>query len=156
MRNLIRGRIIAVHDNGDFQSVDIEGLAGERFTNVYRPQAHGLHSVPMVGAEGWVMFSGGLRELAVAVGFESRDKRPSGLGDGATAIYGPTGEIASIVKKKIRLAAETVELVGTKIILDGTVYLGGSDANRQLALKDSVDTANNRTVANLATKVYGK
>jgi len=51
---------------------------------------------------------------------------------------------------------KTITLKSSKIILDGTVYLGSKDANRPVSAKDTVDTAGEKDKSNFLTKVLGQ
>jgi phage baseplate assembly protein V len=49
-----------------------------------------------------------------------------------------------------------VTITADKIILKGTVYLGGSDADKPVAMKGTIDTGGYADTDNLATKAYVK
>lgn len=142
------GSVIGVDDGtGAHQRVDVSGLAGERFTKVIRSQPFGFSSVPPAGSRGLLLLGGANREVAALIGAEHGDHRPTGMVAGATAIYGAQGEIISLVGTEIRIKAAT-------IVLDGTVKLGGSGANKQVALLGSVDSDGDTIQSAVATKVY--
>ncbi len=49
-----------------------------------------------------------------------------------------------------------VTITADKVILAGTVYLGGSDASNPASMKGTVDSGGNADESNLATKVFVK
>jgi phage gp45-like len=141
------GSLVETDDADIHQRGTFTGLAGERFTQVMRPQPFGLSSNPPAGSRGLLLFGGPNREIAAALGMEAGAHRPRSLPVGATALYGANGEIVSLVGKTIRIKADT-------IVLDGVVKLGGDGAAREVAMRDSVDDAGNKAISNLATKVF--
>ena len=54
------------------------------------------------------------------------------------------------------IKAGTTTITSSKIVLDGTVYLGGADASRMVSAKDTIDSNGDIDVDNFLTKVLGK
>ncbi len=154
--SIFRGAVQETDDDGDLQTVRLLGPRGEELTKVHRPMPFGLASHAPVGSHGIGLAAHGERELAVLLGAEHADKRPRKQAAGETTIYNGHGQAVSIVKNAVRIAGgETITLTAGTIILAGVVKLGSADANRELALKGSTDSAGHTETGNLATKVYG-
>ncbi|MBZ8133219.1 phage baseplate assembly protein [Afifella sp. IM 167] len=148
-----------VTHRGGQQFVDGKGLAGDLFERVHRIEPHGFASWPVKGGIGAALQSRASRDSAYVIGGENPQLRPSGeyLTEGGTAIYDAAGNIVSVVAKSLRIVhSAEVRIVAPKIVLDGEVYLGGEDANREASAKGTVDTAGDVEVSNLATKVFVK
>lgn len=132
------------------------GLAGEVFEDLPYIQPHGSASRPPKGAIGTVMVMAGRRTQAVVAGVEHTEMRPD-LPVGGQAIYDAAGNIVSIVQADIRIVhSSKVHIIAPEIILEGTVKLGGPDADKPASMQGTVDTGGFSDVSSLATKVLVK
>lgn len=120
---LRRATVIEVDDRGTQQMLKrMRGLRSEEFEDVYRPQPHGLTSVPPSGAEGLFLALGGRSDRLVALGFEHKDKRPRNLPAGAVALYDADGKVLKLVKEETVLDAGNKPVTiknATKIKIEG-------------------------------------
>lgn len=69
------------------------------------------------------------------------------------------GDIVHNAKGNVTVTAgqnKTISFTAQKIVHNGLVYLGGSDATKQVAFHGTIDTHGAASVANLATKVFAK
>ncbi|QEL26158.1 hypothetical protein FQV39_28770 [Bosea sp. F3-2] len=98
---ITRGRIVAVDDSGETQKLTAEGYAGERFSEVQRPQAHGFSSHPPEGAIGTFLRMGSSDRL-MALGYEM-PSRPRNLPPGVPALYNADGTIWKLLPNKADL-----------------------------------------------------
>lgn len=138
------------------QFVDGKGFSGDGFERVHRPEPHGFASHPVKGGIVTVLSARGNRDSAYAFGGENPGLRPE-LPLGGTAIYDAAGNIVSVVMAELRIVhAAKIHLIAPEIILEGMVKLGGPDADRPASAKDTVDTAGDVDVGNLATMVMVK
>lgn len=96
---LRRVTVVAVDDKGTQQRLTLTGLASEQFDKVVRLQPHGFTSVPPAGSEGVLLPMGGRSDRAHVLGLEHKDKRPTGLPGGATALYDADGNIIKMIGK---------------------------------------------------------
>ena len=165
-----------VNDDGTQQLVDLTGLASEELPGVVRLQNYGFSSVPPEGGEGMLLEIGGSADNAHVVGLEHKDFRPTKRKSGESILYDNQGQEIYISQKGIAIsggnnklpltitigdstvtiAKDSISLKASKIILDGTVYLGGTDASRPAAMQGTIDTAGNADVGNLSQKVFVK
>lgn len=144
-------------DSGDLQTLKALGYAGEELTGVHRVMPFGLHSHAPKGSHSLAIAARGQRTLVAALGLEDPQHRPKNRELGSTAIYDANGSIVSLVQANIRIVhAKEIHLVAPKIYLEGTCYLGGSDASTPASMQGTVDTGGNSDVSNLATKVLLK
>ncbi len=131
---LVRARLSGLDDSGGLQTARATGLRGTQFTDVVRLQPFGFSSTPPVGSVGVLLQQSGASERAYALGFEHPDHRPGGLADGGTRIYDASGQVISIVERKIRVVGgDEIHFSATKIILEGDVRLGAPDASARVA-----------------------
>lgn len=98
---ITRGRIVSVDDSGETQTLTAEGYAGERFSEVQRPQAHGFSSHPPEGATGTFLRMGSSDRL-MALGYET-PSRPRNLPPGVPALYNADGTIWKLLPNKADL-----------------------------------------------------
>lgn len=85
--HLALSEIIKVDDSKGQQVVSHYALAGEKHTQIYRPQFHGFSSNPPAGSTGVVVSLGGERSRSVLIGAEHEKYRPTDLKDGETKLY---------------------------------------------------------------------
>lgn len=138
------------------QFVNGKGFAGDVFERVHRIEPHGFASHPVKGGLATILSTRGNRDSAYAFGGENPSLRPSGdlLTEGGTAIYDHNGNIVSVVGAKLRIVhATTIHLIAPEIILEGTVKLGGPEANRPASAQGTLDSAGDADVSNFASKV---
>lgn len=154
---LRRVQLVEVDDSGTQQRLRATGLAGEEFSNVVRAQHFGLSSVPPKGAEGLLLAQGGRSDRAHILGLEHKDYRPTKTEAGGTVIYDGNGQAISLVKRALRIVGtDTITIKATRIVIDGEVYLGGADADKEAAMRGSIDSAGHTEQSNLATRVFLK
>lgn len=87
--------LLEVDDSGKQQTVTHHGLAGEKHSEVYRPQPFGSTSVPPKGSTGVVGSLGGERNRSVFFAGEHDDYRPKNLKPGQKASYDLAGNITT-------------------------------------------------------------
>jgi phage baseplate assembly protein V len=134
--------IADVDDSGKQQLVSHHGLAGERHSEVYRPQAFGFSSRPPKGSTGVVLSLGGERSRSVFLGGEHDDHRPTGLKEGEAKLYDAEGNLIFFGRRNGMTVTTakgdtTITTKDGKIILsskgdafvhsNGKVYLGSKD-----------------------------
>lgn len=120
---LARGVLDGIDDAGGYQTGSVRGLAGERYTEVLRPQPFGFSSVPPEGAEGLLFSLGAARDRAVFLGGEVAGLRPSGGAPGTSALYDHLGNIVRLVGQDgIRIAADgrSVTISGESVAITST------------------------------------
>lgn len=120
---LARGVLDALDDRGGYQTASVRGLAGERYTQVLRPQPFGFSSVPPEGAEGLLFSLGAARDRAVFLGGEVADLRPSGGAGGTAALYDHRGNVVRLLGQDgIRIAADgrSVTISGESVAISAT------------------------------------
>lgn len=172
--SLRRVRLLKTDDSGTQQKMKLVGLKSEELDEIVRVQGFGLSSNPSLDSEGVLLTLGGRSDRAMVIGVEHKTHRPTNLQPGETALYDAYGKILKLVEAEVFLdaggkpvrvvnattvtveASETITLKAPTIVLDGSVKLGGPDANRPLALEGSIDTDGDAEVGNLATMVVGK
>lgn len=135
------------------QRVALRGYKGDEPDDVHRFQLPGIHSVPVKGGEGVIVEMGGRSDRALFLGGEHKDHKPKGYEPGDTVLYDHHGNSASLVKGRMRIVHRTeVRIVAPKIVLEGTVHLGG-DGGKLVHRKDDVDSDGDAAVGS-ASKVY--
>ncbi len=87
-----RVEVISVDDSEGIQKVRVQGLADEIFELPLRGQAHGMTSVPKVGAVGYAFLVGGRPDEAFLMGLEHPDDRPKNLASGESTMYATPGQ----------------------------------------------------------------
>ena len=158
---LFRVEHVDADDTGDLQTTTLLGPMGETLKKVHRVQPFGFHSNVPKGAHGMALqFGGGPdggRLLNAVLGLEHQDYRPRKREVGSTALYDQNGSLVSLVMKEVRIVhAKSITLVAPEIVLEGTVKLGGADADKPASMKGSLDTKGDVQTGNLATKVLVK
>lgn len=131
-----------VDDSGAQQLVSHHGFAGERHSEVYRPQSFGFSSRPPKGSTGLIVSLGGERSRSVFLGGEHDDHRPKGLGDGEAKLYDAAGNLIYFARKNgvsVQAAQGDVTVTTAKgkitvtakgdafVHSEGKVYLGTKD-----------------------------
>lgn len=156
--DLFRAELGDTDDSGDLQLAKrLLGYANEEFSGVHRIQPFGFHSHAPKGSHGIGLALRGMRDLVVGLGFEHPQYRPKNRDLGSAAIYDMHGNIVSLVEMECRIVHATkIHLVAPEIVLEGTVKLGGPDANKPAAMQGTVDTGGYSDVSGLATKVLVK
>ena len=152
---LRRVSVVDVDDTGSQQRLTLNGLAGEQFKNVVRSQHYGFSSVPPAGGEGVILAQGGRADRAHVLGLEHGDFRPVKRNPGESVLYDNQGQEIYVSKNGVvikggknnlpltitvgnttmTIAKDQVTITSAKIILDGEVHLGGSDANTPVMLQ---------------------
>jgi Type VI secretion system/phage-baseplate injector OB domain len=147
---------------------------------------YGWHQPPNIGDHGWLDFHEDDREGATFTGAAFNDqlkplqtqagelqyqtiwghtiyfkqdgsltfKNGNKSGAGGTAQKPPGG--SSTQGSIVIDPSGNVTITGVKIILAGTVYLGGADASNAVAMLGSVDSHGDTEQSNLATKAFAK
>lgn len=152
---LVRARLVGLDDGQGLQTMTATGHKDTRFGEVLRLQPFGFTSTPPDGSVGVVLQQSGASERAYALGFEHPDHRPRDLAAGGTRLYDASGQVISIVERKIRIVGgDEVHISAATIILDGVVKLGSPGASKAAAMLGSVDTDGDAQVSNLATRVF--
>lgn len=90
---IARAEFISTNDSAGEQTVDLFGIAGEKFSKVYRHQMHGLAGHAPVQSNGLLFALGGERSKAILFGGETAAKRPTGIAEGNTVLYDAHGNI---------------------------------------------------------------
>lgn len=168
MSNYMRGfypkialaELADVDDSGAQQLVSHHGFAGERHSEVYRPQNFGFSSRPPQGSTGLVVSLGGERSRSVFLGGEHDDHRPTGLKEGEAKLYDADGNLIFLGRKNgMTVTTEkgdtTVTTKNGKITLtskgDAFVHSAGKV---YLGTKDGKNAARVATEAGYSNKVY--
>ena len=89
------------------QFVTGRGLSGDKWSNILRLESHGLADEPVKGGQGMFWSPNGRPEEVYFLGGAKPGLRPSGLPNGAKAIYDASGNI--------------IKLVGSGIVIHGNV-----------------------------------
>ena len=84
-------------ESGGQQFVSGRGAFANGFSKVHRIEPHGLMTNPVKGGKGLLFFPSGNLDEAYVLGGESPALRPSGLPQGATALYDAAGNIIKAV-----------------------------------------------------------
>jgi phage baseplate assembly protein gpV len=129
----------------------------------------GWHSPPNVGDHGWLDFHEDDREGGTFTAATFNDKfKPIAVDAGEVMYQHKTGsqiyfkkDGTVTVKDKggnsiVMNGSDTITLTASKIVLAGTVYLGGADASKPVAMQGTVDSLGDTLVSNLATKALTK
>ena len=126
VRNMVRrGTLTSVDDGGSQQTIKARGIGSETFEDCYRPQGHGVSSVPPEGSEGVLLALGGRTDRTLMLGFEHKDSRPTGQKPGWTTLYDDKGNVVSMVGKdgiKVKSGTDHVSIEvpdGKRVYLDG-------------------------------------
>lgn len=90
--------LVEVDDDGKQQTVTHHALAGEKHSEVYRPQPFGFSSRPPKGSTGVVVSLGGERNRSVFFGGEHDDYRPTKLKEGQVKAYDQAGNTFALLK----------------------------------------------------------
>ena len=91
---LRRGVVQKIDDSGSQQIFrKLSGLKSESPEDVYRPQSHGISSVPPEGSEGLILSLGGRSDRMVALGYEHKDYRPKNSPAGTAVLYDDKGNV---------------------------------------------------------------
>ena len=181
--NLARGTVHASSDKSKLQTIDFRGYDNELIPGVENfGMPYGFSSVPLPpnkqtkAGEVVVAFLGGNRSHPIIIGYNDRRYRPTGWNPGESGLHDHQGQMVHVANggiqvtggpKKLPLtitvgsstvtiADGTITLKGDKIVLDGMVYLGGSDADKPAAMLGSIDSHGDTEQSNLATKVMVK
>ena len=100
-----------VNDDKGVQSVQADGLADEVIEDAERFQSYGFTSAPHPGAEGVMVFPGGLRSHGLVIGVEDRRYRLKALKAGEVAMYDDLGQSIILTRDGIRIqTAKSVEI----------------------------------------------
>lgn len=137
----VRFQVDDVIDTGGVQLIGGRGLNGERFTDEFRLtrlQGHGLTTVPQKGSIGLAVFPNGDRQRGYVIGLESTGLRQKSKPDGATVLYGASGEIVSLIQNKIRIVAADIEIAGKVRITGDELTHNGKDVGYQHKHEDVV------------------
>lgn len=94
---LLRVILSSIDDSGPQQLLKVTGLAGQTIGEAVRSQPFGHSSVPPSGAEGLALAIGGGMDRAHVLGMEHPSHRPTGLPDGASALYDTSGNIIKLI-----------------------------------------------------------
>ena len=97
--HLALSEIIKVDDSKAQQTVSHYALAGEKHTQIYRPQFHGFSSNPPAGSTGIVVSLGGERSRSVLLGAEHDKYRPTDLKEGEAKLYDMSGNVIYFANK---------------------------------------------------------
>ncbi len=152
---LVRARLVEIDDAPGLQTVTATGHKGTRFGEVLRLQPFGFTSTPPPESVGAILQQSGASERAYALGFEHPAHRPRDLPPGGTRIYDASGQVISIVERKIRIVGgDEIHLSAATIILEGTIKLGSPGASKPASMLGSVDTDGDAQVSGLATRVF--
>jgi hypothetical protein len=131
----------------------------------------GWHSPPNIGDHGWLDFHEDDREGGTFTNATFNDKfKPIEVQAGellyqhktGSQIYFKTDGTVTIKDKNgtntiVMNGSDTITLTASKIVLAGTVYLGGADASKPVAMQGSTDSPDgNALTGNLATRALVK
>lgn len=128
--------LVAVNDNLQRQNVQVRLLSGEVADEVEHYQQAGFTSVPLPGAVGLFLASGGKRSGLAALLLENKEKRLKGLKPGDAAVY-HIGEghhlvlkengVALLVCKRFEVqASEQVDFQTPLATFSGAVQIAGT------------------------------
>lgn len=125
---LIAGRCLleAVDDSLQRQNVQVQLLAGEVASEVEHFQQAGFTSVPLPGAVGLYLATGGKRSSLAALLLENKERRPTGLKPGESCLYHigeddhylilESGGVARLVCKRFVVEAEEEAVFDTPLV----------------------------------------
>ena len=126
LRNLLRRATLAQNATvgSDQVLATLSGRVGELFSQVPISHAYGFHAEPLAGASALLLALGGRSDCVHAIGIDDPRGRPS-LGPGAVAVYDASGQIVSLVQKKIRVVSPTsITLNAPVVYYTGTLQQG--------------------------------
>jgi len=133
--NLVaRAVLTLVSDATTLQTVQVSVLDSEIRDGAERVQDYGFTSVPFPGAEGVVLFVGGLRDHPLVIRADDRRYRKKNLQPGEAAIYTDEGDyillkrgriVEVVAGTKVRVQAPLVECTGNMTIT-GTLQVTGA------------------------------
>lgn len=149
---LIRAQLEETDDSGDQQLIKATGRKKEKLggsVKIVNNTPFGFSSHAPKGSQGQLLFIGGNPDQAISLGFQHPQHRPTNLAGGETKLYDQFGGFIHLKDGKIHIKS-------AKIILEGTVYLGGEDADKEVSMKGTIDSAGHSDVSSLATKAFTK
>ncbi len=100
MLMVARVAITSVNDSGPMQTVQVNGLSGERLRTP-RIRHFGFSSNPPVGSQGIAVFLGGLRSNGIMLGEEDPTTRPQNLLPGEVMVYSSDGSFLHFKNGKL-------------------------------------------------------
>jgi len=156
MNTILRRGILSELDvSGPQHIAKLTGLAGETLSRVPRVKEFGFSSNTPPGAMAIIASLWGRSDNAMVLGLDHGQYGPRALGIGQTALYDAYGNIVSLVQHKIRIVSpEAIEMVAPKIILNGSVTIGGPDGSGvPVSRQGTVDSGGNTDASNFATMV---
>lgn len=137
---MVRFRLTGFDDADEFAKVSGRGTGGEKFENLYRPQADGISTAPKDGALGVALFDRS-RENGVVISVESAEDRPKGQATGGKTVYGPNKQ-AYVLKPDGSITMKSEE--GDQVLAPkedgGKVYLGGDPSKGHVFAKVMTDS----------------
>ncbi len=129
----------------------------------------GWHSPPAIGDHGWLDFHEDDREAAFFSAATFNDQfKPVQVQAGelmyqhksGSQVYFKQDGTVTIKDKGgnsiVMDGSSTITITASKIVLAGTVYLGGADASKPVAMQGSIDSHGDTEQSNLATKALTK
>lgn len=158
-RNRMRGMIgrcvlEAVNDKAKLQAVQVSVLDEELHDEAEHFQHYGFTSVALPGAEGIVLFVGGVHSHAAVIGVDDRRYRKKDLQPGEVAIYDDQGQFIHIKRdgiyietdKKVTVNADSVEVTAESVdvtaesvtITSDDINLGGTGGPAVARVGDTV------------------
>lgn len=155
MRGMI-GRCVleAVNDAPKLQAVQVSVLDEELHDELERFQNYGFTSHPLPGAEGVVLFVGGVHSHGVVISMDDRRYRLKEIEPGEVALYDDQGQIVHIKRdgiyietdQKVIVNADSVEVTAETVTVDAEsvtitsddINLGGSGGAKVARVGDSV------------------
>lgn len=157
---LVRAELISTDDSGKTQVLKARGRDGEEYggkTGVLRVQSFGHSAHVPKGAHGLILVIGGNPDMAVLLGFEHPDHRPTNLAEGEHKLYDAFGQFIHFEDGTLTINAGGCQLVMTngEIQLIGVVKLGSASASRPVSAQGTVDTGGFADTSNPLSKVWG-
>lgn len=112
------------------------GLKGEEVL-APRHKEFGFSSVPPTGSIGLLASLGGRSDRGLILGLDHPAYGPRDLGTGHTAIYNSTGDIVSLVERRVRIVTAYVEIVASEqvIVTSPDIRLGSASASQRVAIE---------------------
>lgn len=137
------------------QLVSGQGLAGDQFKEMYRPQPFGLSTNPPKGSHGFGINLGGRPDHAVILGLEHASHRPVSLSSGESALYDANGQIIKMLSgKKTVVEVGTLTIIADKVVVESSnIFLGGEQGAKPVAIEGTVTTDGARCISDLSTTV---
>lgn len=123
VRTVARGVVQSIRDDREFQTAQLEVLAGEVTTQLERMQDYGFTAVPELSdddVEAFVVYLGGNREHGVIIKLDRRKDRPKNLKPGESKQY--NSKRATHIYLKDDGTAE----INCDLEVDGTIHATGS------------------------------